>query len=244
MTKITCTDINMFKSSFEAINKIVTEIRMEVDNDGVRVDAIDPLHTTFVHLEIDVQEFESYDCDKPRSINFTTDEFLKYLKRMNKNTELELIIDDHYLTIKGTSNTTKTYKLKLIELDNTIPTLPELDYPMTVDLTTKTFKEICNDITEFSDRLKIYNKENIIHFDAYGAYVDTELEYSYRNDEQETYTSIYDMEKLGNMLKADKFAQKTRLSFGNNMPILVEMKSQNEKQNLSFILAPRIEEDV
>lgn len=244
MTKIVCSDINLFKSSFEAINKTVHEISMEVDSDGIRVNSMDPSHTTFIHLGINEPEFDVYECDKPRKINFSTDDFLKYLKRINKNSKLELIIDDIFLTISGKGNTTKTYKMKLLDIESDIPSFPELEYSMSINMPTKMFGEICNDISEFSQKVKIYNEGNCIYFDSYGSYVDTKLEYNYQNTPGQTYTSIYDIEKIKPILKAEKFAPTTFISYGENMPILIEMKSENENQNLSFLLAPRIEEDI
>lgn len=241
--RLVCSDINIFKSSFEALSKIVNEIRMEVDSDGLRVNAIDSSHVTFVHLGINEYEFDVYECEKPRKITFVADEFLKYLKRVGKDSILELKVDDTYLTIHAEGNTNKTFKMKLMENDSEVPDIPEIDYPINIELDSKTFKEICSDIVEFSQKIKISNHDNYIKFEAFGDFTDAEIEYVYQNSYKETYTSIYDLEKIKLMLKAEKFAPKTRLSWGNDMPLLVEMRSENENQNLSFLLAPRIEEE-
>ena len=216
---------------------------MEIDSDGLRVDAIDPSHVTFVHLDINEYEFDIFECERPMKICFTTDEFLKYLKRINKDSIMELTVDDNYLTIKSEGNTNKTFKLKLIDLEYDTPPLPEIEYPITIDMDTKLFKEIVKDIEGFSQKVKIYNKGNFIRFEAFGDFSDVEIEYVYQNSISDTFSSVYDLEKISDMLKADKFATKTHLSWGQDMPLLVEMKSENENEVLSFLLAPRIEEE-
>ena len=242
--RIVCSDINIFKSSFEAISKIVNEIQMEIDSDGLRVNAIDPSHTTFVNLDIKEIEFDIFECEKPRSIFFNTDEFLKYLKRINKDSLLEIKVDENYLIIHSEGSTNKTFKLKLMENDYTVPSLPQIDYEMEFEISTKLFKEICNDIVEFSPRMKISNDGNFIRFIAFGDFTDAEIEYIYQNKVTEKYSAVYDMNKIKDMMKADKFATKTYIHYGNDMPVLIEMKSENENQCLNFILAPRIEEDI
>ena len=241
--RIVCSDLNIFKSSFEAISKIVNEIEMEVDSDGIRVNAIDPSHVTFVHLDINESEFDIFECEKPQKICFTTDEFLKYLKRMNKDSLLELSIDENYLIIHSEGATNKTFKQKLIEIDNSVPDLPKIEFPISVGIETKLFKEICKDIDGFSQKVQISNEGNCIKFIAYGDYTDAEVEYVYQNDITNTFSSVYDLEKIMVMLKADKFAKETVISWGETMPLLVDMKSGDGNQTLTFMLAPRIEED-
>jgi len=244
MIRIICSDVNLFKSSFEAISKIVYEVQMEIDSDGIRLNAIDSFHIMFVHLEIKEKEFDLLECDKPMKIQFETEPFLKYLKRMNKDSTLELRVDGNYLIIHSEGKTNKTFKLKLLDTEIVPPSLPELDYPLTLNIPLKVFKEICSDILEFSHRIKISNNGNIIKFESFGDFADVEIEYEYPDTIQDSYASIYDLEKIKTMLKADKFATKTFISFGNNSPILVEMKSDNNTQNLSFLLAPRIEDEI
>lgn len=241
--RIVCSDTGIFKSSFEAISKIVNEVQMEIDSKGVRVDAIDSSHVTFVHLDIDEYEFDVFDCDKPERIYFDSGEFLKYLKRVNKDSILELSIDGPYLIIHSEGVTTKKFKLKLLDVENPVPSLPEIEYQISIEMPTKLFKEICGDIVDFSQKLKIKNEGNIIKFESFGAFVDSEIEYIYQNDISESYSSVYDIYKIKDIMKADKFASNINISFGNDMPILFEMKNENEKQKLDFILAPRIEED-
>lgn len=241
--KIICSDINILKSSFEAISKIVLEVSMEIDSDGLRVNAIDPSHVTFVHLDINEYEFDVFECETPRKICFVTDEFLKYLKRTSKDSVLELSVDGNYLMMRSEGATNKTFKLKLLEDEILVPDLPGIDYPISIDMPTKIFKEVCSDISEFSPKVQISNKGNLIDFVAYGDFTDAEIEYVYQNDYKEQYSSVYDMEKIKDMLKADKFAKTTYLSWGNDMPLLVEMKSENGNQCLEFLLAPRIEEE-
>ena len=52
MFKAVLSDSNVLKTSFEAISSIVDEVQMQADSDGLRLDALDRSHITFVHLEL------------------------------------------------------------------------------------------------------------------------------------------------------------------------------------------------
>lgn len=243
MIKIICSDITVFKSSFEAVSKIVTEVQLEIDSDGIRLNAIDPSHITFVHLELEKDCFDIFECTKPSKISFVTDEFLKYLKRIGKDSLLELGVDANYLIIRAEGRTNKTFKLKLLDIENNVPNLPEIEYPNKFMMDTKLFKEVCLDIVEFSHKLQIYNEGSVVYFEAFGDFTDAKIEYDSNQKLSEDCSSVYDLEKIKDMLKADKFATQTSVSFGDNLPLLLEMSNDEETQRLNFLLAPRIEDE-
>ena len=45
------------------------------------------------------------------------------------------------------------------------------------------------------------------------------------------------------MLKAEKFADKTYVQLGDDMPLTLVLELLNDEGELSFLLAPRIEEE-
>ena len=45
------------------------------------------------------------------------------------------------------------------------------------------------------------------------------------------------------MLKAEKFADNTYISLGNDMPLTLTLELLNDEGKLTFLLAPRIEEE-
>ena len=242
--KLICSDVNLLKAPFEALSNVVTTVRMDVDSDGLRIDAIDSAHIMFVHLDVKPLLFDIYECSKPSKLVFQTDEFLKYLKRVSKDSILELTVDDPYLVLRAEGETNKTFKLKLLDEEDNTPSLPEIEYPMEVCLDTKLFKEIYQDIHPFSQKLAIANEGRTILFKGVSDFSDVCIQYVDADAPlpRENYSSIFDLDKIGNMLKADKFAHEASLRFGSDIPLLVELKD-DEYRNLSFLLAPRIEED-
>lgn len=243
MFRIVCSDINLFKSAFGAIANIVNEVEMEIDSDGIRLNAIDGSHVTFVHLNIDEPSFDLYECDKPHKIRFDTDEFLKFIKRANKDSILELSIDSNNLVIRFEGLTNKTFKLRLMDVESDVPPMPDIEYPVRLALETKLFKEIVTDIDNFSQKLEIHNDNEKVLFTAMGDFCDAEIEWEHGQNIRESCKSIYDLSKIKEMLKADKFSNNCYLLYGSDMPLRVDLQSPDENEILSFLLAPRIEEE-
>ena len=80
MFKAVLSDSNILKTSFDAISSIVDEVQMQTDDDGLKLDALDRSHITFIHLELKSDVFDEYKCEEPLKINVDTEELMKVLK--------------------------------------------------------------------------------------------------------------------------------------------------------------------
>ena len=115
MFKLVLSDPSIFKTSFDAISSIVDEVQIEVDSDGLRLNAIDRSHITYVHLELKESLFDIYECDKPIKLNLDTEELMKVLKRSKSDDVMELTVDAGSLIITFEGAIKKTFKVKLID---------------------------------------------------------------------------------------------------------------------------------
>ena len=67
--KIELTNHRILKSAFESIEKIVDEITLVADSDGLHLNTLDKSHITFITLDLDKTFFDEYQCDVPE-LNF------------------------------------------------------------------------------------------------------------------------------------------------------------------------------
>ncbi|RAP49223.1 MAG: DNA polymerase sliding clamp [Methanosphaera sp. rholeuAM270] len=243
MFKLVTSNIGAFKSSFGAIGNIVNEAQLEIDEDGLRLNAIDSSHVTFIHMELREDSFDVFESTKPEKISFDCDEFLKVIKRANKDSIMELSVEGNNLVVKFEGATDKTFKIRLMDIENDIPDVPTIDFPTKIGIQTSLVKEIVSDIDNFSQKLQLHVDGDVAKFTAFGDYCDAEIEWVHgQKNINEEYDSVYDLSKIKEMLKADKFARECYLSYGNDMPLLLEMVNYDESEKLGFMLAPRIEE--
>ena len=243
MFKLVLSNPGIFKTSFDAISSIVDEVQIEVDSDGLRLNAIDRSHITYVHLELKESLFDIFECDKPIKLNLDTEELMKVLKRSKSDDVMELTVDAGSLILTFEGAVKKTFKVKLIDLEYDTPTPPEIEYPVTISVPISTLKETIQDIEIVADRVSFTIDEDNLTLEAVGDFADAKVEYLHGEKVTETVKAIFAIENTKEMLKAEKFADNTYISLGNDMPLTLTLELLNDEGKLTFLLAPRIEEE-
>lgn len=88
MFKAILNDPSILKSSFNAISSIVGEVQIQVDKDGLRLDALDQSHILFVHLELKSGLFDEYKLEESLKLNVDVELLVSLLKDVLKDVEV------------------------------------------------------------------------------------------------------------------------------------------------------------
>jgi proliferating cell nuclear antigen len=243
MFKAVLSDSNILKTSFDAISSIVDEVQMQADTEGLKLDALDRSHITFVHLELKSGVFDMYSCDEPLKINVDTEELMKVLKRGKSDDMLELAVDESNLIINFEGEARRTFKIHLIDIEYEPPTPPQLEYPTEFEIPFTLLKNSIQDIDIVSDKISLIVDEDKFIASAEGEFGDATIEYLHGEKIDDNAKSVFSLEKIKEMLKADKFSEAVVLRLGNDMPLNLSLKMASDEGELSFLLAPRIESE-
>ncbi|MDR3063105.1 MAG: proliferating cell nuclear antigen (pcna) [Methanobrevibacter sp.] len=243
MFKAELSNPNILKTSFEAISAIVDEIQFQTDSEGLRLDALDRGHITFLHLDLKASLFDEYICDEPEKINIDTDEFMKVLKRSKSDDRVLLSLDEGNLIITFEGQAKRTFKIRLIDMEYEPATPPAIEYPTEFSIPFDLFKNSINDIDIYSDKISLSVDSEKFKAFATGEFGDVNIEFIHGESVKEEASSVFSLEKISEMLKADKFSDTVTLSIGNDMPLTLSLKMISEEGELRFLLAPRIENE-
>lgn len=243
MFKAELSDPNILKTSFDAISSIVDEVQIQTDSEGIRLDALDRSHITFVHLELKASLFDEYVCDEPEKINIDTDELMKVLKRSKSNDRVIMSLDEGNFIITFEGEAKRTFKIRLIDMEYEAPSPPELEHPTKFDIPFALLKDSIQDMGIFSDKIALIVDSEKFRASAEGEFGDANIEYLHGEKIDTEAKSIFSLEKIREMLKADKFSDVATIKLGNDMPLHLSLKMVSEDGELSFLLAPRIEAD-
>jgi len=243
MFKAVLSDSNILKTSFDAISSIVDEVQMQADTEGLKLDALDRSHITFVHLELKSGVFDMYSCDEPLKINVDTEELMKVLKRGKSDDMLELDVDESNLIINFEGEARRTFKIHLIDIEYEPPAPPQLEYPTEFEIPFTLLKNSIQDIDIVSDKISLIVDEDKFIASAEGEFGDATIEYLHGEKIEDNAKSVFSLEKIKEMLKADKFSEAVVLRLGNDMPLNLSLKMASDEGELSFLLAPRIESE-
>lgn len=243
MFKAVLSDSNILKTSFDAISSIVDEVQMQADEEGLRLDALDRSHITFVHLELKKNVFDEYQCKEPLKINVDTEELMKVLKRAKSEDMVELTTDEGNLIITFEGEARRRFKIRLIDIEYEAPSPPQLDYPTEFEIPFSLLKDSIQDIGIVSDKIALQVDEDKFKASAEGDFGDAKIEYLHGEKIQENAKSVFSLEKVKEMMKADKFSETAQIKLGNDMPLNLYLKMVSDEGELSFLLAPRIESE-
>lgn len=243
MFKAELSDSNILKTSFDAISSIVDEVQIQTDSEGLRLEALDRSHITYVHLELKSSLFDTYICDEPEKINIDTDELMKVLKRSKSNDRVLLTLDEGSFIITFEGEATRTFKIRLIDMEYETPVPPEIEYPTEIEVPFTLLKDSINDIDIFSDKIALTVNEEKLIAAAEGDFGDASIEYIHGERITTSVKSLFSLEKIREMLKADKFSDIAKIRLGDDMPLNLSLVMVTGDGELSFLLAPRLETD-
>ena len=241
---MTLSNVKEFKNIFIVAETILTEIKLECDNDGMRFRGLDGGHTSFFEANFKKSYFTSYELDNVDNIIIDTSEINKIFKRIKNDDDISIVIDTNFLLIKVSSEKNeKTFKLNSVDMEYDSPNMPNIEYPVSFTINFKEFKENVTDANLFEDRLRMkVESDNLIIFNnsMMGEYESKlKLETSYEN----TYTSTFSMELINRIFKLTSLSNEININMGTDMPMLMTLNDLFEDIEVKFLTAPRIESE-
>lgn len=243
MFNIELSDTELFKTSFEAISSIIDETSIVIDSEGFRVRALDRSHISFVNLMLEPTVFDSFECTEPEKINIDTDEFMKILKRMKRDDLLKLSCEEGNFIIKFIGDVDREFKIRLIDIEYEMPQPPALEPPVAVNVPSDLVKDTLTDMELFSDKLYIQVDGDYFRVISDGEFGEADVRYLHGEEVNESVRACYNIDKLKAMFKASKFSEDVEVSFGNDMPLILKFQLPTGDGEISFLLAPRLEQD-
>ena len=144
------------------------------------------------------------------------------------------------LTIKDRIK--RDFSLALIDIDMEEKSLPQWEFNSVVHINSDTFVEVIEDCAVVSDACTFIADPQKFTVEAFGLH-SAKIEFS--SDEAEIHSgnssARFSLEYLNKFIKGAKISTKAQLSFSDNHPMRLDFPTGNVM--LSFVLAPRIEQD-
>ena len=234
---------SIFKDVFSCISHIIDECKVEYDNLGMKIRALDKSHITFVTIDFKYTLFDSYEVPYPETIIIDTDEFNKILRRCKNTDTLKMETSDGALEVTFKGDATKHYKIRLIDNDYETPELPPLEMPVTITVPSNIVKDSLADIKIFSEHLEIRVDEDYLTITGDGMKGSGEIKCLHGEHITEYVESKFSIEKLTDIFRCSKISETVKMNIGNAMPLTLTFELVSGDGEVSFLLAPRIESE-
>jgi proliferating cell nuclear antigen len=244
--KLTLAEPRFLKESITIISDLVNEARFKVTPNAIEMVAMDPANVAMVVFKLLSSSFTEYKVDKEVEIAINLGNLKQVMRRANPNDMLTLEMQDNKLkiTLKGT--TTRTFSLPIIELEEKEQKVPELKFSAMVKMPCTMLNEAIADADVVAESVAFVAEPR--HFtiladgDLSQAKIEMTEDKSVKISAQEKAKAKYSIEYLKKMIGGSKLSEEVEIHFGRDYPLRLDYKTL-DKVMLSFILAPRVEND-
>ncbi len=249
MFKITLDNADLLKNSVPIIAEIIDEGVFKVDSNGLSLLSPDRSMIAVVDFQLLASAFDDFKITGENLLGLNLANLVAVVKRIKTGEKVILNKEDGSNVLEFTmqGKGTRKFEIPLLNISTEKPPLDQLEFKGKVEMDSNVLEEGITDADIVDDSVVFETNPELFKLWAKGDISSSQLELK-KGEEGlsslealEPVRSRYPLEYLKKMIKAAKFANKVALEFANDYPMRMVFKEM-DKINLSFILAPRVEE--
>ena len=247
--KLVLAESKYFKDSISIISELVQEAKFKATSDGLEMVAMDPANVAMVVFKLLSSCFTEYKIKDTEEIAINLNNLKQVLRRAKGDDILTIeTTEDNKLRIQMKSNTTRSFSLPTLEIDDKEQKVPELEFPVIIETESGILTEAIEDVSVVAESVTFLGEKNQLSVKAEGDLSKAFIEIkpnertSIKHNSDDKVKSKYSLEYLKKMISGSKLSDKVSLHFNTDYPMKLEYKIQ-DKLLLSFILAPRVDND-
>ncbi len=247
--KLVLAEPRYFKDSISIISELVNDVKFKATADGLELIAMDPANVSMVIFKLLSSCFTQYDVKETEEIAINLNNLKQILRRARPEDMLSLeTTDDNKLKIQLKGDTTRSFSIPVLELDDKEQKIPELNFPITVEMNSDMFSNSIEDVSVVAESVTLLGENNQLSIKAEGdlskAFIEIRPDEntSIKAKNQEKFKAKYSLEYLKKMIAGGKLSERVSLQFNNDYPLRLDYKVV-DRLLLSFILAPRVDND-
>jgi len=246
--KLTLAEPKYLKESVSIISELVNEATFKITKNAIELVAMDPANVAMVVFKLLSSTFVEYDVQEDTEIAINLSNLKQVLRRAKPSDMLSLEVLENKLKIILQGASKRTFSLPIIELEEREQKVPDLNFPITISAPSYVLSDAVEDVDIIGESVSfmIDGKKLVISAEsdlseANIAMQETE-EVKIMSDVSEVVKAKYSIEYLKKMMNAGKLVPEVKINFNKDYPLRLDYKAV-DKIMLSFILAPRVEND-
>jgi len=242
----------IFKEIVDVISSIIEEGELTAKPDGLDLICMNESKVALIDVLVSKNLCETYECDKdtPLKINFT--DFYKFVSRVSGNEDifLRFIEETNKLQIKIKGKSTRTFSLPLLtDVKSENVERKDIGYEVKFEMDTNVILQAIKDAKAIDNTMSfIVNKEGLFYFEVKGDTGDLRIDFEEKPVEKmvdDQIYSIYSLDILTKIFRANILSDTVTLAFGNETPLILNFPIKNDVNNgrIVYFIAPQVMED-
>jgi len=244
--KLSLAEPRYLKDSISIISDLVNEARFKITSNAIELIAMDPANVAMVIFKLLSSVFTEYDVKKDIEVSINLNNLKQILRRAGPNDMLSLELEENKLKIQLKGHSTRTFSLPIIDLEEKEQKIPELTFPVSIKMKSAVLNEAIEDADIVAESVSFMAEPGAFRLSAEGdlnsASIDIREDGSTKIEATEKVKSKYSVEYLKKMIEGSKLADTVTVQFNRDYPLKMTYTTI-DKVMLSFILAPRVDND-
>jgi proliferating cell nuclear antigen len=236
----------VLKEVVEVVSTLVDEAKFSIDKKGLSVKVVDPAHVAMIDLSLSkggFEEFKAGDIELGVDID-KTKEVLR-LAKPGDMIQLEHDEDRNRLIFR-VGNITR--RMSLVDTTGmSDPKVPNLNLPVKVVVKTEEIRQGIRASESVSDHIALVANsegfEMISEGDTDSVSLKLGKELLEELECKEETRSLFPLDYFSNIIKTLSTASVITMHMGSDYPVKMEFSIANEKGEVTYLLAPRIESE-
>jgi proliferating cell nuclear antigen len=245
--KLVLAETNYFKDSISIISDLVNEANFRIGPNSVELVAMDPANVAMVVFKLLSSCFTEYSVKEEMSLAINLGNLKQILRRTNPDDVLIMeMTKDNRLQIQLKGKSTRVFSLPIIEIEEKDQKVPTLNFSTTIKIPCGMFNEAIEDANIVAESVSFEAEDKKFTMVAEGDLSKAKIEIKEDDNvkivAEDKVKSKYSLEYLKKMMGGSKLADEVTVQFSKDYPLKLDYKTV-DKVLLSFILAPRVEND-
>ncbi|HLC31068.1 MAG TPA: proliferating cell nuclear antigen (pcna) [Candidatus Nanoarchaeia archaeon] len=232
----------IFADIVTIISELVTEVKLKITSEGLSLTAIDPANVAMIYFKIPKDLFALYELEKDEVLGVNLENLKAVLRRCKPGASLTIDRQDNMLKLSINDRIKRDFTLALLDIAVEEKELPIWEFNSVIKLNSDALVEVIEDCGIVADACTFIAEPNKFVVEAHGL---NSARAEFSSDELEIHSgnslARFSLEYLAKFMKGAKVSSRATLSFSNNHPMRLDFPTGNVM--LSFVLAPRIEQD-
>lgn len=241
----------IFTLIFQHIKSFTDFVNLSFQEEKLYIQAMDSSKISVFEVNLMKSFFSTYDFEENEVIGVNVNLLFKILNIRDKKQKLELNVENgDKLNMEFTSDDVsimnKSLQISLVEIEEDIFGIPDMEYNVSIVMSSTRFTDTINDLKLFDDTINIKCSDDKVLFTSESSEngkIKVEMnetnmkEYEKKEDDVEV---SYTLKLLGYATLYNKITDEVKIDITDGVPLKITYVLENSNSNLNLYLAPKI----
>ncbi len=224
------------------ISELVTEVRLKVSKEGMSLTALDPANVAMAYFSIPGDLFAEFIIEKDEVLGVNLENLNAVMRRCKLGSSLIIEKDENHLKMTINDKIKREFSLALIDVEGDDKQMPTWEFKSVIKMDAQAFVDAIEDCAVVADACTFIAQPDKFIIESSNLH-SARTEFSSEEVQifSDNSSARFSLEYLSKFIKGAKIANKAEINFSDNHPMRLNFPSG--RVMLSFVLAPRVEQD-